>query len=68
MFGRAGREGTRMGKMKESPRYNIISVRVTDEQLLRLQRLLGRRQTTVSELVREALERLDLPFAGTGQG
>ena len=57
-----------MGKMKESPRYNIISVRVTDEQLLRLQRLLGRRQTTVSELVREALERLDLPFAGTGQG
>lgn len=38
-----------------APRRNIISVRVSDEELMFLTRLLRRRNTTISDLIREAL-------------
>ncbi len=49
-----------MGKMKECPRYNVISVRITDEQLVLLRRLRSEHKISVSALMREALDRLDL--------
>ncbi len=49
-----------MGRMKESPRYNVISVRITDEQLILLKRLRSQHKISVSALMREALDRLDL--------
>lgn len=43
---------------EECPRNHIISVRVSDEQMLHLKHLIVQRHTTVSELIREALSTL----------
>ena len=45
---------------EECPRNHIISVRVSDEQMSLLKQLIGQRNTTVSELIREALSTLAL--------
>jgi hypothetical protein len=50
-----------MGKMKESPRYNVIAVRVTDEDMRLLKFLSKKRKTTYSQLIREALASADFP-------
>lgn len=41
---------------EENPRRNIISVRITDEELESLTRALRLRKTTISQLMRDALE------------
>jgi hypothetical protein len=47
--------------MKESPRYNVIAVRVTDEEMMALKYLSKKRKTTYSQLIREALARAGFP-------
>ena len=49
-----------MDKINDYPRNNIISVRVSDEQLLFLKHLKGEREATVSDLIREALSTLEV--------
>ena len=58
------REESDVGKMKESPRYNVIAVRVTDEEMMALKYLSKTRKTTYSQLIREALARGGFPSAG----
>jgi hypothetical protein len=44
-----------MGKFKEKPRYNVISMRVSDEEKLALEEMSIRGQTNINNLMREAL-------------
>lgn len=44
-----------MGREKESPRYNVVSVRVSDDEMLMLRQLRKQRKETISELLRYAL-------------
>lgn len=50
-----------MGRMKELPRYNVIAVRITDEEMKLLKYLSKKRRTTYSQLIREALATADFP-------
>lgn len=45
-----------MGAMKEQPRYNIVSLRISDEERLVLERFVQKTHRSVSQLMREALE------------
>lgn len=47
-----------MGKFKECPKYNVISIRVSDEEKAYLDELTKRDRTTISNLMREAMHRL----------
>jgi len=44
-----------MGRMKERPRYNVISMRVNDEERKHLESLVRYTRKSVSELMREAM-------------
>ncbi|MCE1225995.1 MAG: DUF6290 family protein [Geobacteraceae bacterium] len=44
-----------MGRMKECPRYNVISMRVSDEERKHLESLVRHTRKSVSELMREAM-------------
>lgn len=44
-----------MGRMKENPRYNVISMRVSDEERDRLELLVRNTHKSVSDLMREAM-------------
>lgn len=44
-----------MGRMKECPRYNFISMRVSDEERKHLESLVRHTRKSVSELMREAM-------------
>ncbi len=50
-----------MGKRKEFPRYNVISVRVTDEQMMFLKRMCRKGNTTCSQVIRETLVTAGFP-------
>ncbi len=44
-----------MGKMRENPRYNVISMRISDEEREQLDSLAKRTQKSVSDIMREAM-------------
>lgn len=44
-----------MGRMKERPRYNVISMRVSDEERKHQESLVRYTRKSVSELMREAM-------------
>lgn len=44
-----------MGRMRENPRYNVISMRISDEELENLENLAQRTQKSVSDIMREAM-------------
>lgn len=44
-----------MSVTKLSPRYNVVSLRVSNEELEDVRSLVLREQTTISELLRDAL-------------
>ena len=44
-----------MARMKENPRYNVISLRLSDEEMDFLQKMTKRDNKCISEIVREAL-------------
>ncbi len=44
-----------MPRMKEKPRYNVVSMRVTDEELEALERATRKTRKNVSALMREAM-------------
>lgn len=45
-----------MGRMRENPRYNVISMRISDEERDRLQQIMDATQKSVSDIMREAME------------
>jgi hypothetical protein len=59
-------EETVMGAMKENPRYNVVSIRVSDEELEALQEFCKESNKSVSIIMREAMSliRTDAQKAG----
>lgn len=54
-----------MAKSKKQPRYNVVSVRVSDEERQLLEKLSAEENKKVSELIREALHTM-APEVGSG--
>ena len=46
----------KMGRMRENPRYNVISMRISDEEREHLENIIGQTQRSVSDIMREAME------------
>jgi len=44
-----------MGKYKEHPRYNVVSIRVSDDEKAFLDELSRRDRTNITNLMREAI-------------
>jgi hypothetical protein len=61
VYGNCSLEDVKMARLKEHPRYNIISFRVTDEEMAALKQLRKKGRTTFDQLIREALAATDLP-------
>jgi predicted DNA-binding protein len=45
-----------MGKAIRNPRYNVISIRISEEERRHLNNLVARKSMSVSDFMREALE------------
>jgi len=45
-----------MGRMGENPRYNVISMRVSDQERDHLESLMKTSHKSVSDIMREAME------------
>jgi predicted DNA-binding protein len=45
-----------MGKYKEHPKYNVVSMRITDDERSVLEALMRHRNKSISRLMREAIE------------
>ena len=45
-----------MGRMRENPRYNVISMRVSDEERDHLDNLMKTTHKSISVIMREAME------------
>ncbi len=48
-------QGGEMGIMKENPRYNVVSVRVSDEECELLHRIQKTTSKSISTIMREAI-------------
>ena len=44
-----------MGRMRENPRYNVISMRISDEERDELVQLMETTHKSVSDIMREAM-------------
>lgn len=44
-----------MGKYKENPRYNVVSIRVSDEEKALLNEMSKRDQGSITDLMRKAI-------------
>ena len=44
-----------MGRMRENPRYNVISMRISDEERDELTQLMETTHKSVSDIMREAM-------------
>lgn len=44
-----------MGRMRENPRYNVISMRISDEERELLQEIINSTHKSVSDIMREAM-------------
>lgn len=51
-----------MGKMRENPRYNVISMRISDEERKDLENLVQRTHKSVSDIMREAMSVIAMQF------
>ena len=49
-----------MGRMRENPRYNVISMRVSDDEREQLESLVRRTHKSVSDIMREAMTALTI--------
>ncbi len=45
-----------MGRMRENPRYNVISMRISDEERVQIENLMKVTRKSVSDIMREAME------------
>jgi hypothetical protein len=44
-----------MGKYKENPKYNVVSMRISDDEKLALEEMTRRSSKSISRLMREAI-------------
>ena len=51
-----------MGKYKEHPKYNVLSIRVTDDEKAQYDEMKRRTNKNISKLMREAMHRY-IPYA-----
>lgn len=47
-----------MGRMRENPRYNVISMRISDEDREMIQHIASLTHKSVSDIMRDAMELL----------
>jgi hypothetical protein len=52
-----------MGRMRENPRYNVISMRISDEEKDTLELIMNSTHKSVSDIMREAMELLKSQIA-----
>jgi predicted transcriptional regulator len=45
-----------MGRMRENPRYNVISMRISDAERETLEHIMDTTNKSVSDIMREAME------------
>lgn len=45
-----------MGRMRENPRYNVISMRISDEERVELEALVSITDKSISGIMREAMD------------
>ncbi|HBA87706.1 MAG TPA: ribbon-helix-helix protein, CopG family [Geobacter sp.] len=45
-----------MGRMRENPRYNVISMRISDAERETLELIMDTTKKSVSDIMREAME------------
>jgi len=45
-----------MGRMRENPRYNVISMRISDKEREYLESLMDKTHKSVSDVMREAMD------------
>jgi arsenate reductase-like glutaredoxin family protein len=45
-----------MGRMRENPRYNVISMRISDEEREHLENIMEKTQKSISDIMREAMD------------
>ncbi|GFO53316.1 hydrogenase expression protein HypE [Geomonas sp. Red276] len=45
-----------MGRMRENPRYNVISMRISDAERETLEQIMTTTKKSVSDIMREAME------------
>lgn len=50
------RRDATMGRMREKPRYNVISMRISDEERNHLESLMNKTHKSVSDVMREAMD------------
>ena len=51
-----------MGRMGENPRYNVISMRVSDAERIQLEKLVKTTHKSVSDIMREAMEYFSIHY------
>lgn len=51
-----------MGRMRENPRYNVISMRISDEERRHLETVMQHTHKSVSDLMREAMNAIAMQF------
>ncbi|MBI1919520.1 MAG: CopG family transcriptional regulator [Geobacter sp.] len=45
-----------MPNLKDNPRYNVVSLRISDEEMAELEEVKRRTRKSVSDILRDALE------------
>jgi hypothetical protein len=45
-----------MGKYKDTPRYNVISMRVSDVERIELEHIASRHSLSISDIMRQAMD------------
>jgi len=45
-----------MGRMRENPKYNVISMRISDEEREHLENIMEKTHLSISDIMREAME------------
>ncbi len=45
-----------MGRMRENPRYNVISMRISDEEREHLENIMEKTHKSISDIMREAMD------------
>lgn len=57
-----------MGRMRENPRYNVISMRISDAERETLEQIMDTTKKSVSDIMREAMEIIKLRASGSEMG
>ncbi|HEX8961177.1 MAG TPA: ribbon-helix-helix protein, CopG family [Geobacteraceae bacterium] len=54
-----------MGRMRENPRYNVISMRISDEEKDTLEQIMNTTHKSVSDIMRDAMVLLKSQLAAS---